>query len=143
MARRGSMRVWSIGIALAAVFTIVVDFAAIGARSNASVGVELVGPALISLPADPDASAQPTNPSDSSAVPDDDTTTEDPLAAEAPVTAPVPDDPADDAPAPALGRTVMLDITRAPSALGPGPVFGYTPSDGDDATEVVAELAGA
>jgi hypothetical protein len=37
----------------------------------------------------------------------------------------------------------MLDITRAPSALGPGPVFGYTPSDGDDATQVVADLGGA
>src|SRR4051812_48913353 len=143
MARRGSIRVWTIGIALAAVFTIVVDFAAIGTRSNASVAIELVGPERILLPADPDASAQPTNPSESSVAPDDDTTTQDPLAAEAPVIAPAPHNPSDDSPAPALGRTVMLDITRAPSALGPGPVFGYTPSDGDDATHVVAGLGGA
>jgi len=66
MARRGAVRVWSIGIALAAVFTIVVDFAAIGTRSNASVALELVGPPNIALPADPDVSVEPARPLDSS-----------------------------------------------------------------------------
>jgi len=145
--RRGSVRVWCMGIALAAAFTIVVDFAAIGERSNANVGVELVGPATIALPADPADPAASTAPSDGSEAPgaSDELTTEDALAEEPSVEPPTtrPSPAQDGAPAPALGRSVMLDITRAPSDLGSGPVYAYTASDEVDATQAVAALDGA
>ena len=143
IARRGSIRVWCIAIALAALFTIVVDFAAIGARSNANTGVELVGPAAIALPAEPADSNPVRSEGESSAPADEDATAND-GAVEEPVTNTAAQAPETaDAPAPALGRTVMLDITRAPAALGTGPVFAYTATDVDDSTDVVAALGGA
>lgn len=145
MARRGSMRVWCIAIALAAVFTIVLDFAALGARSNASVGVDVVGPAAIALPGAPSASSSAASERTTSSPPDDDTdtNTHDAVVEES-ITTTVPEQEAPhDTPAPALGRTEMLDIARAPDALGAGPVFAYTASDASDSTDLVAALGGA
>ena len=135
------MRVWCIGIALAAVFTIVVDFAAIGARSNANTAVELVGPTAIALPAEPSAANAGASERDASQPPDDGTTNDAVADDAVATTEPQPQQTNDDL-APALGRTVMLDIARAPAALGPGPVFAYTASDATDSTDPVAALGG-
>ena len=135
------MRVWCAGIGLVALFTIVLDFAAIGERSNANVEIELVGPARISLPAIASATSASSGPRETSVAAGDDTTTQDPLASEPGGASPepVPSNP----PVPALGRTVMLDISRAPDALGAGPVFAYTASDADDTSQAVPLLGGA
>lgn len=115
--------------ALLATFTVVVNVTAVDARSGAADDSQVVGPASITVAttATPVPAAVDDAPVESSR--QDDTTLAD-----------ADDPPA--VPAPALGRTVMLDISGQPSATRPSAVFAYTPADGDGTTTAPLALLG-
>lgn len=135
--RRGSGQIWLGAFALIACFSVVLNVLAVDSRSDATEDVQLVGPAAITIATAVGVTI--TEPSGSSGGEPQELDEPDPDVGRAP---PLPAPPVEP-PAPALGRTVMLNIARRLDSGAPASVFAYTPCDADvGTTDALAALGG-
>src|SRR2546423_790483 len=134
-ARRVPRRVWLGAPAILAAFSVGLNVIAVDAPSGATEELQVSGPVAIIVPpvGDGPTRANAHAPADVASPQDAPVDDRGPVSESA---------PASDAPA--LGRTIMLDIARQSANVGPGAVFAYTPADGDGSTTLpLALLNGA